>query len=143
MKRNYLFCGFTLVELMVVIVIIGLLATVVVVRHMKATEGTPEVRVRVDFRSLEDAIDMYKMHTGQYPEELADLLEQPADAPGWNGPYIKGAYVPRDPWGTEYAYDCIEVTGSDYLLKSAGPNRQFDDEDDLSNIDPPDRRMNG
>ncbi|MHC4660269.1 MAG: type II secretion system major pseudopilin GspG [Planctomycetota bacterium] len=103
MERKYR-SGFTLVELMVVIVIIGILAGVVVVRYTGHDYDARVTRVKHDFKEIESAVTLYKLHTGSYPEKIEDLIEQPADAKNWRGPYIEGRGVPKDPWGNGYYY---------------------------------------
>jgi len=98
--------GFTLLELLVVIVIIGLLAGYVAPRYFSQV-GRSEIQVaRAQVESLEKALDQYRLDTRRYPsteEGLQALLSKPENAAGWNGPYLKKA-VPADPWGRPYAY---------------------------------------
>ena len=102
--------GFTLVELMVVIVIIGILAGVVVMKYTGHDYTARVTRVKADFKTLDDAITLFKLNTGSYPEKLEDLIEQPPEANNWQGPYLKGG-IPLDPWDTEYQYSPDEGTG--------------------------------
>lgn len=98
--------GFTLLELLVVIVIIGLLAGYVAPRYF-AQVGRSEVQVaRSQIDSLEKALDQYRLDMRRYPtseEGLDALVVKPSGANGWNGPYLKKA-VPNDPWGRAYVY---------------------------------------
>lgn len=98
--------GFTLLELLVVMVIIGLLAGYVAPRYF-AQIGKSEVKAtRAQIDALEKALDQYRLDTGHYPtteQGLAALVTRPADEPKWDGPYIKKA-VPPDPWGNAYIY---------------------------------------
>lgn len=97
--------GFTLVELMVVVAIIGLLAAVVTVNVMGQSHTARIERVRADMRAIGDALDLFKIACGTYPQQLQDLWERPSSnaARRWAGPYLK-EYPPVDPWGNEYVY---------------------------------------
>ena len=98
--------GFTLLELLVVMVIIGLLAGYVAPKYF-AQIGKSEVKVaRAQIDALEKALDQYRLDVGRYPSSeqgLAGLVTPPANEPKWQGPYLKKA-VPPDPWGRPYVY---------------------------------------
>src|SRR5437868_3295879 len=98
--------GFTLLELLVVIVIIGLLAGYVAPRYFSQV-GRSEVQVaRAQIDSLEKALDQFRLDVRRYPsaeEGLDALVAKPASAQSWSGPYLKKA-VPSDPWGRPYVY---------------------------------------
>jgi general secretion pathway protein G len=98
--------GFTLLELLVVLVILGLLVGYVAPRFFGQV-GKSEVKVaKAQIRSLEDALDQYRLDVGRYPateQGLAALNTQPAGEARWQGPYLKKA-VPNDPWGNPYQY---------------------------------------
>ena len=98
--------GFTLLELLVVIVIIGLLAGYVAPRYFSQV-GRSEIQVaRVQIESLEKALDQYRLDMRHYPsaeQGLDALVARPSNEPNWNGPYLK-KIVPNDPWGRPYVY---------------------------------------
>jgi len=98
--------GFTLLELLVVMVIIGLLVGYVAPMYFKQV-GKSEVKTaRAQIESFGKALDQYRLDTGHYPtteQGLAALVTKPADETRWDGPYLKKG-VPADPWGTPYAY---------------------------------------
>lgn len=98
--------GFTLLELLVVIVIIGLLAGYVAPRYFSQV-GKSEIQVaKAQIESLEKALDQYRLDVRKYPsteEGLEALVSKPASATSWNGPYLKKS-VPTDPWGRAYVY---------------------------------------
>lgn len=98
--------GFTLLELLVVMVIIGLLAAYVAPRYFSQV-GRSEVRsAQAQVASLRSALDTYRLDMGGYPtteQGLAALTTRPANAPRWNGPYLQKA-APLDPWGKPYQY---------------------------------------
>ena len=98
--------GFTLLELLVVIVIIGLLAGYVAPRYFSQV-GKSEVQVaRAQLDAIEKALDQYRLDTRRYPsaeQGLQALVTRPPEEANWNGPYLKKA-VPNDPWGRPYIY---------------------------------------
>src|ERR1700756_1687324 len=98
--------GFTLLELLVVMVIIGLLAGLVAPRYF-AQVGKSQVKIaRSQIDALEKALDQYRIDLGRYPtteEGLDSLVSAPLNEPNWAGPYLKKA-VPLDPWGHPYVY---------------------------------------
>ena len=98
--------GFTLLELLVVIVIIGLLAGYVAPRYFSQV-GKSEIQVaKAQIESLEKALDQYRLDTRRYPtaeEGLGALVAKPSTVQNWSGPYLKKA-VPNDPWGRPYVY---------------------------------------
>ena len=104
MKRKSI--GFTLLELLVVMVIIGLLVGYVAPMYFKQV-GKSEVKVaRAQMESFGKALDQYRLDTGHYPsteQGLTALVTKPADEVRWDGPYLKKG-LPVDPWGTAYQY---------------------------------------
>jgi general secretion pathway protein G len=108
-RKNHLVlrAGFTLLELLVVLVILGMLAGLVGPRVMKYFSGARSDTTRLQITDLSTALDMYKLEVGRYPttdEGLEALVQKPADASRWNGPYLKKKQVPKDPWGQDYHY---------------------------------------
>lgn len=99
--------GFTLLELLVVLVILGLLGSIVGPRVMKYLSGAKTDSARLQIQDFATTLDLYKLELGRYPtsdEGLKALVEQPGNAEGWNGPYLKNKELPKDPWGNEYQY---------------------------------------
>ena len=117
--------GFTLLELLVVIVIIGLLAAYVGPKYF-AQLGKSEVTVaKAQIESFEKALDTYRLDVGRYPtteEGLNALTAKPAAAAKWNGPYLK-KQVPQDPWGHPYVYRAPGSKG-EYDIVSYGKDGQ-------------------
>jgi len=113
--------GFTLIELMVVILIIGLLATIVVQNLRSATDKAKRVKAQADISQIKSALDRYYLDAGSYPtsdQGLPALMAAPTsgnDPKDWGGPYIER--MPLDPWGRAYFY---QSDGNEYLLKSYG-----------------------
>lgn len=99
--------GFTLIELLVVLAIIGLLAGLVGPQVMKHLGSSKTKAAKVQIEDLAGALDMYRMDVGRYPsteEGLKSLVEKPANARSWNGPYLRKNNVPQDPWVYDYHY---------------------------------------
>ena len=117
--------GFTLLELLVVIVIIGLLAGYVGPRYF-AQVGKSEIRVaQAQIVGLGKALDQYRLDTGHFPtnqQGLAVLMERPSNEPKWDGPYLKKS-VPPDPWDKPYKYRFPGEHG-DYDIYSYGKDGQ-------------------
>lgn len=117
--------GFTLLELLVVMVIIGLLAGIVAPQYF-AQIGKSNVKVaRAQIEAFGQALDQYRLDVGRYPnteQGLAALRAAPANVPQWKGPYLKRD-IPNDPWGTPYQYRAPGQHG-DYDLSSLGADAQ-------------------
>lgn len=117
--------GFTLLELLVVLVIIGLLVAYVAPRYFSQV-GKSEVKAtRAQIRALEDALDQYRLDVGRYPtgeQGLEALNAQPAGEARWQGPYLRKS-VPKDPWGNPYQYRAPGQHG-EYDLLSLGKDGQ-------------------
>jgi general secretion pathway protein G len=117
--------GFTLLELLVVIVIIGLLAGLVAPRYFDQVSKSNAKIARAQIDSLERALDQYRLDVGSYPtseQGLAALNTKPQNIEKWSGPYLKKA-VPPDPWGARYFYKAPGDHG-DYDLSSLGSDGQ-------------------
>ncbi len=103
--------GFTLIELMVVIVILGILAGLIVPRIMSRPEEARQTKARIQMQSIETALRLYRLDNGSYPtteQGLQALVEPPTVgelARRWrDGGYLEGGRVPKDPWGNEFVY---------------------------------------
>jgi general secretion pathway protein G len=117
--------GFTLLELLVVIVIIGLLAGLVAPRYFDQVSKSNTKIARAQIDSLEKALDQYRLDVGSYPtteQGLTALNTRPQNLEKWAGPYLKKA-VPPDPWGARYLYKAPGEHG-DYDLYSLGADAQ-------------------
>jgi general secretion pathway protein G len=115
--------GFTLLELLVVIVIIGLLAGYVAPRYFSQVDKSEAQVARAQIEALEKALDQYRLDTRRYPtteQGLQALITRPGDEPGWSGPYLKKA-VPNDPWGRPYVYRAPGQNG-EFELFTRGPD---------------------
>ncbi len=120
-QRNTLFRGFTLIELMIVVVILGLLATIVMPRMLNRPEQVRRTKAKIDIRHIESALALFKIDTGRFPttsEGLAVLVSDPGIKGYDNDGYLDKA--PLDPWGNKYIYISPGVRGKDYDLESYG-----------------------
>ena len=131
MRKN---SGFTLVEILLVVVIIGILAGLVVPNLVGRGEETRIKAAEADINGgLSAALDLYELDNGSYPDKLEDLITDPGSASGWRGPYIKKG-LPKDPWGNPYIYKKPgQNNTSGYDLSSAGKHGQENTKDDVTN----------
>jgi len=114
--------GFTLVELLVVLVILGLLVGVVGPKVVGYLGGAKSKTARVQVEQLAAALDLYLVDMGHYPsgeDGLAALVEAPMDAEFWNGPYLNKKQLPLDPWGNAFHY-VIPGQDKEYDLYTLG-----------------------
>ncbi|MCG2583859.1 type II secretion system major pseudopilin GspG [Massilia sp. TS11] len=119
--------GFTLLELLVVVVIIGLLAAFVAPKYFSQIGKSQVQMAKAQINAIDKALDQYRIDTGHYPTQeqgLAALIAAPAAEANWRGPYMKKA-VTADPWGNAYVYKFPStVPGRDYDLISYGRDGQ-------------------
>lgn len=128
--------GFSLIELMVVVIILGILAMYIGPKLMGRTEQAKETQARVQMESLETALKLYKLDNGFYPtteQGLQALIEKPESAPAPNkwrkGGYLEKSRVPKDPWGNEFIYLSPGVHG-DFDIVSFGADGVSGGEDE-------------
>lgn len=118
--------GFTLVELLVVLVILGLVMGLVGPRVLGYLSSSRERTARLQIESFASALDLYYLDNGRYPtnsEGLDALVHRPASGAQWSGPYLHQVSVPLDPWGNPYQYH-VPGRSSPYEITSAGPEGQ-------------------
>jgi general secretion pathway protein G len=117
--------GFTLLELLVVILIIGLLTGIVAPRFLGQIGRSEITATRAQLDAFDKALQAYRVDTGRFPstsQGLRALVTQPGDEPRWRGPYMQSE-IPVDPWGTAYQYRSPGSSGKDYDLLSYGHDR--------------------
>ncbi len=137
MRNNKIFAGFTLIEIMLVVIIIGALAAMVVPRLTGRSEQAKSAVAKSDIvTTLPTALKLYELDNGFFPtasQGLEALVTKPTSNPvpqNWNGPYIEKD--PVDPWGRDYEYLCPGKNRPDYDLWSQGKDPKKDD-DDINN----------
>ncbi len=116
--------GFSLIELIVVLVILGLLAAVVAPRvYDKLAKGREQI-AKIQIKEIEGALQLFSFDVGRFPstsEGLEALVRNPGNLEAWRGPYLSKADVPLDPWGKPYVFRCPGEHG-DFDLFSLGPD---------------------
>ncbi len=118
--------GFTLLELLIVLVILGLLAGVAGPKVMDALGKSKPKVAKLQIEEFGTSLDMFKLETGRYPttqEGLQALITQPAGATGWNGPYLHKPSVPKDPWENDYHYVSPGQHGTGFDISSYGADK--------------------
>lgn len=115
--------GFTLIEIMIVVVIIGLLAGLVAVNLIPQAEKAKKTAARASMKQLENALEMYKLDTGQYPGSDSGIQELITPSNG-QAPYLKGGKLPKDPWNRDFNYISPGSDGQPYDIISYGADGQ-------------------
>ncbi|MFH1846347.1 MAG: type II secretion system major pseudopilin GspG [Candidatus Omnitrophota bacterium] len=125
--------GFTLIEILLVITIIGVLAAMVIPRFAGRTQQTKVAVAQTDVDvNIPLALDLYELDMGEFPKGLNVLMENIDSSDSWKGPYLKK--IPKDPWGTQYYYQYPgEYNQYSYDLYSAGADGQAETNDDIAN----------
>lgn len=120
--------GFTLLELLVVLAILGLLIGLVAPAALRQLGSAKEKIAHQSIERLGSVLDIYKLDVGSYPstdQGLQALIVRPSGQTRWNGPYLKGDKIPEDPWGHPFQYRSpSQRPGHDYDLYSLGPTGQ-------------------
>jgi general secretion pathway protein G len=120
--------GFTLVEVMAVLIIIGLLSAVAVKNFMGQTKKASVIQTKANLRVLHEAVQLFRMDVMRYPtdeEGLLALVEQPADADGWQiGGYLESTDLPVDGWKGEFNYVTDPIEGKEFAIISYGADKE-------------------
>jgi general secretion pathway protein G len=130
-----------MVELMAMLIIIGLLATLVVTKVSSQIDKARLTTTKTNLKILHTAVNQFRMDTGQYPSEdmgLLDLVVQPADLPQgvWQtGGYLETTDVSPDGWGNEFIFQLYPESGKQFVIISLGPDGEEGTEDDLYSTD--------
>jgi general secretion pathway protein G len=129
--------GFTLLEIMLVVVIMGILMTVAVVKLGGKTKQAQIAAARADVKAFSQALALFEMDCGSYPggeQGLQALVAQPPNCTNWKGPYIESGKIKDDPWASKYIYKCPgEKLPHSYDLYSPGPDKVEGTDDDIGN----------
>ncbi len=131
-KRNVRY-GFTMVELMAVLIIIGLLATLVATKVVSKIDQAKVTTTKANLKLLHTAVNQFKMDTGRYPTEdvgLVELIEQPSDVTNYEpGGYLETTEIPKDGWGNDFIYERFPESGKPFVIKSYGADGEEGGED--------------
>jgi general secretion pathway protein G len=127
-KRRSIRSGFTMVELMAVLIILGLLATVVVTNFVGKIADARVTTTKASLKSLQTAVNQFYMDNYRYPMEdegLNALVTRPSDVQKWpDGGYLDTTEVPTDGWGREFVYELYPESGKPFVVKSLGADGQ-------------------
>lgn len=121
LKNTYPYAGFTMIELLIVIIIIGLMASLVAPQMFSKVDSSQRKTAAAQMQMFETALNTYRLDMGYYPDSLAELTASTKS--GWDGPYLPKA-VPLDPWGEPYVYQKPGSNNTPYRLMSYGQDRQ-------------------
>ena len=131
--------GFTMVELMAMLIIIGLLATLVVTKVASKIDQARETTTKANLKALAAAVNQFRMDTARFPTEdegLLALIEQPTDVETWEpGGYLETTEINKDGWGNEFIYELYPESGKQFVIRSMGPDGEEGTEDDLLSTD--------
>ena len=133
MKKRKNRSGFTLVELMAILIIISLLATLVVTKVATKIDQAKITTTKANLKLLHNAVNQFKMDTGRFPTEeegLMALIEQPSDVTRYEtGGYLETTEIPRDGWGHDFIYELSPESGKPFVIISLGADGEEGGED--------------
>jgi general secretion pathway protein G len=122
-----------MVELMAVLIIIGLLATLVVTKVATKIDQARVTTTKANLKILHSSVNQFKMDTGRFPSEemgLEELLEQPSDVENYEpGGYLETTEIPKDGWGNDFIYELFPESGKPFVIKSLGADGEEGGED--------------
>ena len=122
-RKNYAKEAFSLIEIMVAILIVGIIGGVIARQFMGKTKEAKMSAAKIQMRQLQSAIGLYQIKMNRYPDRLEDLIEKPRDeklAKKWTTPFLDDEEVPEDPWGNDYIYRRTKGGAHPYELYSEG-----------------------
>ncbi|KPJ66848.1 MAG: hypothetical protein AMJ43_06750 [Coxiella sp. DG_40] len=132
-RRKKVRRGFTMVELMAMLIIIGLLATLVVTKVASQIDKARVTTTKANLKILHSAVNQFKMDTGRFPTEeegLMALVEQPSDVTNYEvGGYLETTEIPQDGWGNDFIYELYPESGKPFVIKSFGADGEEGGED--------------
>jgi general secretion pathway protein G len=127
-NRENRYSGFTILEIMAVVIIIGILASMVAFNVFGKVEDAKIRATKASLKVLDDAVTLFKLDTGRFPTEeegLKALVEKPTDVTGYSeGGYLKTKTVPKDAWGNEFIYHLNPESGQPFEVMSYGADGQ-------------------
>jgi len=118
--------GFTLIEILIVVAIIGLIASLAMPNLFKKFEQSKEQIAKAQVETLSSAVNSYMMDMDKCPKSLEDLIKNEDNNPKWHGPYLSKEKIPLDPWGHPYQFKCPGEHGT-FDLWSSGPDDKLDE----------------
>lgn len=125
--------GFTMVELMAMLIIIGLLATLVVTKVASQIDRARVTTTKANLKKLHGSVNQFRMDTSRFPTEeegLSVLVEEPSDVTGYEpGGYLETTEIPKDAWGEEFIYERFPESGKAFVIISYGADREEEGED--------------
>ena len=125
--------GFTMVELMAILIIIGLLATLVVTKVASKIDQAKVTTTKANLKLLHSAVNQFKMDSSRFPTEevgLMELIEQPSDVENYEpGGYLETTEIPKDAWGREFIYERWPESGKPFVIISYGADGEEGGED--------------
>ena len=132
--------GFTLVEMLLVLVILGTQAAIIYPRMAQHALHARVVATKAQIQNLRMALAQFEMDNDHYPQGrngLTDLVQRPRDARNWHGPYLEKKVIPKDAWKRDFIYDCPgKQSPESYDIVSAGPDGIVGTEDDIASWQP-------
>jgi general secretion pathway protein G len=132
--------GFTLVEMLLVLVILGTLAAIIYPNMAKHGVRARITATKTQIRILSMALAHFEMDNDHFPQGrngLLELVQRPRDAKNWHGPYLEKPLIPKDPWGHEFIYECPGKHNSQaYDITSLGPDGAEGTADDIASWQP-------
>ena len=132
-KKRNVRKGFTMVELMAVLIILGLLAAVVVRNFVGQTDRARVTTTKANLKLLHMSVNQFKMDTGRFPAEeegLAILIEPPSDVENWQpGGYLETTELPKDGWGNDFIFELYPESGKPFVIRSLGADGEEGGED--------------
>ena len=127
--------GFTMIEIMAVLIILGLLSTLVATKVINNVEKGKEIVTKTNLKMYHNAVNSFRMDIGRLPSEeegLMALIEAPSDADNYpDGGYVEGTKIEKDGWKNELIYELVPGASSGFLIRSCGPDGEQDTEDDI------------